>query len=190
MIWSTEATTAHRMTRPDEAEGAGWLRRLYLGVRCALLLMPWLARLLISDVLLSALLPVSSLFPDLCYDLASRIAEAVWLGIQTTFTHKNHAKIIVSGVGKLPRGESAIVVANHVQWADFYMIQQLALDSGMLGRCRWFAKRQLRWVPFLGWGLWAMRMPLVSRKWMVDQREVGRVFQGLLKRHWPMCTSQ
>ncbi|KZF23738.1 hypothetical protein L228DRAFT_282428 [Xylona heveae TC161] len=86
----------------------------------------------------------------------------------------------------LPQHESAIVIANHVSWTDFYMIQALASQAGMLSRCRWFAKKQLRWVPFLGWGLWAMRMPLVSRKWMVDRREMERVFAGVAEHKWPL----
>lgn len=158
-------------------------------MRCALLITPWLAHLFISDIILSALLPVSSLAPDLCYNFSSRVAQAVWRGVQTIFTRVNRAEILVSGAERLPGGESAIVVSNHVEWADFYMIQELAMRSGMLSRCRWFAKRQLKWVPFLGWGLWAMGMPLVSRKWMSDQREMDRVFRGVLRRRWPICTS-
>ncbi|KAI0164741.1 hypothetical protein GGR57DRAFT_210487 [Xylariaceae sp. FL1272] len=65
------------------------------------------------------------------------------------------------------------------------MIQALAMRSNMLGQCRWFAKKQLRMVPFLGWGLWAMGMPMVSRKWMTDQREMQRVFSGIVDRKWP-----
>ena len=67
------------------------------------------------------------------------------------------------------------------------MIQELAIKTGMLGRCRYFAKSQLRWIPLLGWGLWAMNMPLVTRKWMSDQREMDRVFRGVLERKWPIC---
>jgi 1-acyl-sn-glycerol-3-phosphate acyltransferase len=50
----------------------------------------------------------------------------------------------------------------------------------MLGRCRWFSKIELRWVPLLGWGIWAMGMPMVSRKWMKDQKELDRVFAGIV----------
>lgn len=159
-------------------------------VRSSLLFVPWLTQLLVADVLLSLLLPVSAVAPTLAYNLSSTIAESVWRGIQFIFTGSNHANIIVSGADRLPRGESAIVVANHVEWTDFYMIQEVALRCGMLGRCRWFAKQQLKWVPFLGWGLWAMGMPLVSRKWMQDQHEMDRVFAGVLKRRWPMCESR
>ncbi|KAL9106073.1 MAG: hypothetical protein Q9227_008859 [Pyrenula ochraceoflavens] len=58
----------------------------------------------------------------------------------------------------------------------------------MLGRCRYFAKQQLKWVPFLGWGLWAMGMPLISRNWDKDQIELDRVFSGP-KSGWPICKS-
>ena len=58
----------------------------------------------------------------------------------------------------------------------------------MLGSCRWFAKQQLKWVPFLGWGLWAMGMPLVSREWTKDKKEMDRVFQGVKQNGSPICT--
>ena len=161
--------------------------RLLLACRCAVFLVPWLAHLLLADLALSLLLPVSVLFPTACYNISSSIAESVWRGIQFIFTRINGAHIIVSGDEKLPQGESAIVISNHVEWTDFYLIQQLAIRAGMLSMCRWFAKQQLKWVPFLGWGLWAMGMPLVSRKWATDQREMDRVFHGPVETGWPIC---
>ncbi|KAF4551398.1 Acyltransferase-like protein 1 [Elsinoe fawcettii] len=148
-------------------------------------LVPWVTHLLVADLALSALLPAATLFPDWTYDVSSRIAESVWRGIQRICEDKNQANIIQTG-DELPAGESAIVVANHVDWTDFYLVQHLAVKAGMLSRCRWFAKQQLRWVPFLGWGLWAMGMPLVSRRWTEDKQEMDRVFHGVIARKWPM----
>jgi hypothetical protein len=79
------------------------------------------------------------------------------------------------------------VISNHVSWTDFYMIQALAIRAGMLSRCRWFAKIELRWVPLLGWAIWAMGMPMVTRKWLEDQKELDRVFAGIVVRKWPTC---
>lgn len=149
-------------------------------------LAPWLIHLLLADLLLSALLPISTFLPTFSYDVSSRIAWSVWKSIQWMFTRFNGAKITVSG-DTLPQGETAIVISNHVEWTDFYMIQELAIRAGMLSRCRWFAKQQLKWVPFLGWGLWAMGMPLVTRKWMSDKKEIDRVFKGVIRYNWPMC---
>ncbi|KAI9657756.1 MAG: hypothetical protein M1821_002932 [Bathelium mastoideum] len=174
------------MPSASARDRAGLLSTLYTTVRGVALISPWLVHLLAADIVLSLLLPVTVAAPTISYDLASLVAKSVWLGIQTIFTRLNGAQITVSGTTP-PRGESAIIVSNHVEWVDFYMIQALALKAGMLGRCRWFAKQQLKWVPFLGWGLWAMRMPLVSRKWATDQREMERVFEGVKKNSWPIC---
>ncbi|KAF2232268.1 hypothetical protein EV356DRAFT_488785 [Viridothelium virens] len=173
------------MSSSPGRDRAGLLSKLYITLRGIAIISPWLARLFAADIALSLLLPISVAAPTSTYDIASFIAESVWKGVQRIFTHFNGAQITVSGA-QLPRGESAIVVSNHVQWVDFYLIQALALKAGMLGRCRWFAKQQLRWVPFLGWGLWAMGMPLVSRKWTSDQKELERVFQGVKRNSWPI----
>ncbi|KAH8910423.1 1-acyl-sn-glycerol-3-phosphate acyltransferase [Coniochaeta sp. PMI_546] len=154
-------------------------------VRGLLILVPWLLWLFIADILLSLLLPLKPLFPDKVYNASSTIAYTVWLWIQTLFERLNGAVITVSG-DSIPQYESAVVVANHVAWCDFYMIQKVAIRAGMLGRCRWFAKLQLRNVPFLGWGLWAMGMPMVSRRWMRDRVELERVFRGIVRRRWPI----
>ncbi|KAF3358097.1 hypothetical protein VDGD_03215 [Verticillium dahliae] len=153
-------------------------------IRGAVILAPWLIFLLLADLALSLQLPFKILFPNLVYNSSSRIAEPVWYWIQIIFERFNGAKITFSG-DALPAGESAIVVANHCAWADFYMIQALAVRAGMLSRCRYFAKIQLRIVPFLGWGLWAMGMPMVSRNWAKDKHELDRVFAGIVQRQWP-----
>jgi 1-acyl-sn-glycerol-3-phosphate acyltransferase len=162
------------------------IHTLHTALRGLAIVSPWLAHLLAADVALSLLLPISVIAPTSTYNIASAIARSVWLGVQRIFTQINGAKITRSGA-ELPQGESAIVVSNHVEWVDFYMIQALAIQARMLGRCRWFAKQQLRWVPFLGWGLWAMGMPLVSRNWTSDQKELNRVFHGVVKYQWPIC---
>lgn len=177
------AATRKTSTMPGKQ---GVLISLARFTRLLRFIFPWTIHLLLADLLLSALLPLAILFPDWTYDLSSKIAASVWRGIQDICERKNHANIIFAG-DELPTGESAIVVANHIEWTDFYLIQHLALKAGMLGRCRWFAKRELRWVPFLGWGLWAMGMPLVSRRWTHDKLEMERVFHGVVARKWPMC---
>ena len=162
------------------------LHALYTNTRAILLLLPWIVHLFISDLVLSLLLPVSFLLPKAAYHVSSKIAYLVWKGIQVIFTKANGACITISG-DELPPGESAVVLANHISWTDFYLIQELAIRSGMLGRCRWFAKQQLKWVPFLGWGLWAMGMPLISRTWDKDRKELERVFRGPKQYRLPIC---
>ena len=165
---------------------SGLLRRIYCTFRGIAFTAPWVFHLFAADLCLSALLPLSALFPTVVYNASSVIADSVWRGVQFIYTRLNGAKITVSG-SSLPRGESAVVVSNHLSWVDFYMIQALAIKAGMLGRCRWFAKQQLKWVPFLGWGLWAMGMPLISRNWMRDSVELENVFGKIVRNRLPIC---
>ncbi|EJT81231.1 hypothetical protein GGTG_01215 [Gaeumannomyces tritici R3-111a-1] len=157
---------------------------VFTHVRGVVLVAPWVVWLLFIDFAVSALLPLKSLFPDAVYYLSSALAWTVWRWVQHFFEGFSGAAVVVSG-DQIPAGESAIVVANHVAWTDFYMIQHLAIPAKMLGRCRYFAKIQLRAVPFLGWGLWALGMPMVSRNWIQDKDELSRVFQGIVTRRWP-----
>lgn len=158
---------------------------VFTTLRGLLLVIPWALGLVLMDLILSLLLPVSYLFPDAVYDASSFVASTIWKWIQLIF-YLNGGEITFSG-DELPKNESAIVISNHVSWTDFYMIQALAIKAGMLGRCRWFAKIELRWVPLLGWGIWAMGMPMVSRKWTKDKAELDRVFAGITERQWPTC---
>ncbi|RKF75520.1 putative 1-acyl-sn-glycerol-3-phosphate acyltransferase 5 [Golovinomyces cichoracearum] len=157
---------------------------LFIVTRGLIIILPWIIYLCVVDIVLSLLLPASYLFPTLVYDVSSFLAFTNWSWIQTIFELFNKAKITYSG-DFLPKDESAIVISNHVSWTDFYMIQALAIRANMLSRCRWFAKIELRWVPFLGWGLWAMGMPMVSRNWIKDKKELGRVFNGITGKLWP-----
>jgi 1-acyl-sn-glycerol-3-phosphate acyltransferase len=159
----------------------------FLGLRFLFLTFgPWFLHLLLADVLLSSLLPFALVFPTSTYHLASAIAESVWRGVQRICVEANGADIVLAG-DDLPLGESAIVVANHIEWSDFYLIQALAIRAAMLGRCRWFAKKSLRWIPVLGWGLQVMGMPLVSRKWAEDKGEMERLFCGIKEGSLPIC---
>lgn len=159
---------------------------IYRIVRSIVIVLPWLVSLVLMDIALSLLLPLSYIFPDWVYNVSSLIAFTNWKWIQLIFEHFNGGEITISG-DILPENESAIIVSNHVSWTDFYMIQALAIRAGMLGRCRWFSKIELRWVPFLGWGIWAMGMPMVSRNWIKDKGELERVFTGITQKHWPTC---
>ncbi|KAG4030233.1 hypothetical protein MFRU_013g02490 [Monilinia fructicola] len=157
---------------------------IYTSIRGFIIVLPWLLELVLMDLIISFLLPFSYHFPNWVYDASSIVAFTNWNWIQVIFEIFNGGKITISG-DVLPEGETAIVIANHVSWTDFYMIQALAIRAGMLGRCRWFAKIELRWVPLLGWGIWGMGMPMVSRNWLKDKKELDRVFAGVVVKKWP-----
>ncbi|KAF2460097.1 hypothetical protein BDY21DRAFT_408203 [Lineolata rhizophorae] len=159
-------------------------------LRAALFLIPWLLLLLAADAALSLLLLLKPLAPRPTYDASSAIACGGGGSARATASVQQPpdrtTSSDLSDLSALVGGASAVVVANHVAWADFYLIQEVAARAGMLSRCRWFAKSQLRWVPFLGWGLWAMGMPLVTRKWASDRKEMRKVFDGIVEGALPI----
>ncbi|KAL5329756.1 hypothetical protein ACEPPN_003273 [Leptodophora sp. 'Broadleaf-Isolate-01'] len=157
---------------------------IFTTLRGLVIIIPWALYLVLMDLVCSILLPFSYFFPDGVYNASSFVAFTNWNWIQCIFEVFNGGVITMSG-DQVPEGESAIVISNHVSWTDFYMIQALAIRAGMLSRCRWFAKIELRWVPLLGWGIWAMGMPMVSRQWTKDKKELDRVFAGITVRKWP-----
>ena len=158
-------------------------------IRGFLIMFPWVLELILMDLIISVLLPVSYFFPTWNYNVCSWVAFTCWYWIQYIFETLNGGKITYSG-DTLPEGESAIIISNHVSWTDFYMIQGLAIKAGMLSRCRWFSKMELKWVPLLGWGIWGMGMPMVSRNWLKDKTELDRVFAGIVVKKWPTCKSR
>lgn len=129
------------------------LAHVALLARGVCLITPWLLWLLCADLSLSLLATLKPILPTVAYHLSSAIAWTVWLWIQHVFVTINGASIKLSVSSELVSGESAIVISNHRSWTDFYLIQAAAIEARMLGNCRWFAKKQLKWVPFLGWSV-------------------------------------
>ncbi|KAL0640322.1 hypothetical protein Q9L58_000602 [Maublancomyces gigas] len=155
-------------------------------LRALTFLIPWSLHLLLANLLLTLTLVPSLFIPLQTYAFNSQIAYSVWKAIQNLFERKRGARISFSG-DPLPQHENALVVANHVSWTDFYLIQAVAARAGMLGSSRYFAKSQLKWVPLLGWGLVAMGMPMVTRDWTSDRREFQALFEGIKNGGWPIC---
>lgn len=97
----------------------------------------------------------------------------------------HQAKVTVSG-DDVPSDESALVISNHLSYSDFYLIHALASRKGMLGRCRYFAKKELKYIPILGWTLILVDMIMVSRNWMRDKVELSRVFSAVVDLKLPI----
>lgn len=77
---------------------------------------------------------------------------------------------------EIPPGESAVVISvsryhsltlcvltqqNHLAYSDYYLVQALAKRKGMLGRCRYFVKKEIVRLPFFGWAFWVSRIASV-----------------------------
>ncbi len=154
-------------------------------LQAALLLASIVLLLIVVDILLGLSLLFSWWFPVGAYECNSAIANYFWGYFQLIFEEWHQASISFSG-DSLPSGESAVVLCNHGSWSDFYLIQSLARRSGMLGRCRYFVKKSLAYVPFLGPAFLAVRMVMVSRNWTRDQTTLEQTFGGIKRYRYPI----
>lgn len=54
-----------------------------------------------------------------------------------------------------------MIMANHRSWVDVFVLMHLARRS--MPMPRFFLKRQLLWIPIVGWGCWVLDMPFMRR---------------------------
>ncbi|PIE05928.1 MAG: hypothetical protein CSA75_02185 [Sorangium cellulosum] len=87
--------------------------------------------------------------------------------------------IIVSG-DDVPMRENAIVVANHQDMADIPFLMNLAIKKDRLGDMKWFVKKNIKYVPGVGWGMVFLDCLFVERQWMSDHASIEATFKRLI----------
>lgn len=113
------------------------------------------------------------------------IADTWWGWTVRAAKDLHGVELVVTGDDVPPR-EDAILVANHQQMPDITLIMMLARTKGRLGDLKWIAKRPIRYVPGVGWGLAFLDSVFVSRDWTADRGSIERTFAGLRDDRVPM----
>jgi 1-acyl-sn-glycerol-3-phosphate acyltransferase len=67
----------------------------------------------------------------------------------------------VSGVADLKQDSWYLLISNHKSWLDIPVLSQFALNR--IPEPKFFLKEELKWVPFIGSGSWALDMPFMKR---------------------------
>ena len=89
------------------------------------------------------------------------IAES-WIGVNTWMIRSmTHTRFIVDAPAGLRYDGHYLVLANHQSWVDIPVLQ--AALNRRIPLLRFFLKRQLFWVPFLGLAWWALDFPFMQR---------------------------
>lgn len=85
-----------------------------------------------------------------------------WVGINT-FIQKlfNRTEINVTGLEQLTMKEWYLVVCNHQSWVDIVIVQRIM--HGKIPFLKFFLKKELIYVPFLGLAWWALDFPFMKR---------------------------
>ncbi len=67
----------------------------------------------------------------------------------------------IRGLGKLNRNEWYLVISNHQSWVDILVLQTIL--NRKIPMLKFFLKKELIWVPFLGLAWWALDFPFMKR---------------------------
>jgi 1-acyl-sn-glycerol-3-phosphate acyltransferase len=103
-----------------------------------------------------------------------RIAES-WIGFNSWLVdHATPTRVRVSGIEDLDARGHYLVLANHRSWVDIVALQYALNRRAPF--LRFFLKRELIWVPFLGLAWWALDFPFMrraSRKQLAKRPELA-----------------
>lgn len=91
-----------------------------------------------------------------------------WISFNNgTFRIANPVKWDIQGVEGLNPNRWYLVIANHRSWVDILVLQRVF--NGRIPFLKFFLKKELFWVPFLGLCWWALDFPFLERSARVDK---------------------
>ena len=89
--------------------------------------------------------------------------------------------------GTMPPAEGALVIANHLthDWVPMYMI---GFRIHTLAYVRTVIKKVVSYIPGMGWGMWALYWPFVSRDFNKDEAVLKKLFAAYERHNLPVQT--
>jgi 1-acyl-sn-glycerol-3-phosphate acyltransferase len=83
--------------------------------------------------------------------------------------------------GELPDASdrSVILISNHQSLMDPLVILIFAKKMKSLSYLKWFVKDSIRFIPFLGWGLWFIESIFLKRRWDEDMLHISKTFRKI-----------
>ncbi len=85
-----------------------------------------------------------------------------WTAINTGLINVfNQVDWQISGAQQLDKDSWYLLIANHKSWVDIPVVSAFAYH--LIPEPKFFLKDQLKWIPFLGTGCWALDMPYMKR---------------------------
>ncbi|HSO22541.1 MAG TPA: lysophospholipid acyltransferase family protein [Chondromyces sp.] len=91
----------------------------------------------------------------------------------------NGSEVVFTG-DDVPARENALLVANHQEMPDITAIMKFCMTKDRLGDMKYFVKKQLKWVPGMGWGMQFLDCLFIDRDWASDREHIERTFARLV----------
>lgn len=155
--------------------------RIFMALVCAIFMLSSLLGFNILQLLSLGLRP----FSPLAFRRVNRWCANSWWGFAVVVAEKCYGIQPIFSGDIIPRGENAIVIANHQEMPDILAIMMFAIRKGRLGDMKWFAKNIIKFVPGVGWGMIFLDCVFLKRHWNSDASSVLKTFQNLLDHKMP-----
>lgn len=139
-----------------------WLVGVVTSLFMALALLFWAIPFFLPIAFLRLIIPVPA-WRRLSGHYLAWVAASPWLGTNVLILRILHGRRTNTRIDrKLDPRRSWLLISNHQSWADILML----LDAfyGKAPFPRFFLKRELFWIPFVGLICWALDMPFMRRQ--------------------------
>lgn len=97
----------------------------------------------------------------------------------------NGTRVVFTGED-VPMRENALLIANHQQMPDIAAMMKFCKTKDRLGDMKYFVKKQLKWVPGMGWGMQFLDCLFIDRNWASDREQIRRTFDRLVSGKVPV----
>ncbi len=156
----------------DPMSGLLWLKSTLFGLCLASVLFCTL--LLVNAVQMASLLVWP--FSRAAFRRINRTCADRWWGLCVAGGRWAHGIDVVITGDDVPSGENAMVVCNHQAMPDITFLMFLAIAKQRLGDMKYFVKKQLAWVPGVGWGMLFLDCIFIARNWASDADTIRQTF--------------
>ena len=103
----------------------------------------------LAQLLSLVLLP----FSRRAFRALNRWCADTWWGWCVTGAELVYGVEVIFTGDDVPTRENALLIANHQQMPDIPAIMKFCKTKDRLGDMKYFVKKQLKWVPGMGWGM-------------------------------------
>ena len=125
-------------------------------------------------------------FSRRAFRAVNRWCADTWWGWCVTGAERiNGTRVVFTG-DDVPMRENAILVANHQDMPDITAVMKFCKTKDRLGDMKYFVKKQLKWVPGMGWGMQFLDCLFVDRDWASDREHIERTFARLVDGEVPV----
>jgi 1-acyl-sn-glycerol-3-phosphate acyltransferase len=144
----------------------------------ALLAAGFLTLLFFNAIMLASLLllPLSRR----AFRAVNRWCADTWWGWCVIAAERINGSEVVFTGDDVPARENALLVANHQEMPDITAIMKFCMTKDRLGDMKYFVKKQLKWVPGMGWGMQFLDCLFIDRDWASDREHIERTFARLV----------